>query len=317
MAVLQFTVWALVITFTKGVPWEPATLFSLRCPYGKHYKEIGNQPNCNLLGVDCAEGYFCSGDTQDQNGYCCKTRNPCPSGAPYHVGGDAPPCLSGDFRCPAGFTCVGSAYTSSVCCPATGHIGPYPSNPAVGCVADGRLYQPGEVFYNRAGDRCTCRRTGTASCEQSHDHLPSSSGTGYCSALGRRYYPGQRFVAADGCNECTCLPTGQVDCTSYPCASFATDRRHGTPGQLYCTFETIHYSRGQTFTSSDGCQQCTCGNHGRVSCQARPCNRLPGNIGIPRNLGIQGFHDNTGIQLPLQPRPVTGIDHGHDHGHRH
>ena len=74
-------------------------------------------------------------------------------------------------------------------------------------------------------------------------------------------------------------------------------------GQLYCTFETIHYSRGQTFTSSDGCQQCTCGNHGRVSCQARPCNRLPGNIGIPRNLGIQGFHDNTGIQLPLQPRP--------------
>lgn len=62
---------------------------------------------------------------------------------------------------------------------------------------------------------------------------------------------------------------------------------HISTGQLYCTFEDIHYSRGQTFTSTDGCRQCTCGNNGRVSCQRRQCNGFPdpgSSIGFPIGL---------------------------------
>lgn len=57
----------------------------------------------------------------------------------------------------------------------SGHTGPYPpnhSNQGLGCIADGGLYQPGEVFYNIAGDRCTCTITGRATCIPNSHKLP-------------------------------------------------------------------------------------------------------------------------------------------------
>lgn len=57
----------------------------------------------------------------------------------------------------------------------SGHSGPYPpshSNQGLGCIADGGLYQPGEVFYNIAGDRCTCTLTGRATCISNSHKLP-------------------------------------------------------------------------------------------------------------------------------------------------
>lgn len=349
MVTVRIAVFLATFHIALGIlnPWEPEVDPALRCPYGRHHTEIGNQANCNLLGVSCTEGYFCSGDTQDKNGRCCKTHNPCTTGAPYHVEGDAPACLRGDFRCPHGYTCVGTAYSSSVCCPGSGHSGPYipdHSNQGLGCIADGGLYQPGEVFYNIAGDRCTCTITGRATCIPNSHKLPSGADR-YCTAFDRSYRPGQRFVASDGCNECTCEPDGGIQCSRYPCPDFSVDRRHGTPGQLYCTFEDIHYSRGQTFTSTDGCRQCTCGNNGRVSCQRRQCNGFPDpgssigfpiglpdgrrpialpdgrtqrvgfpedrdSIGFPRSGGQIGF-SNSGSSIS------RGGDHGHDHGHSH
>lgn len=61
---------------------EPEVDPALRCPYGRHHTEIGNQANCNLLGVSCTEGYFCSGDTQDKNGRCCKSEETAKETAP-------------------------------------------------------------------------------------------------------------------------------------------------------------------------------------------------------------------------------------------
>lgn len=57
----------------------------------------------------------------------------------------------------------------------SGHSGPYipdHSNQGLGCIADGGLYQPGEVFYNIAGDRCTCTITGRATCIPNSHKLP-------------------------------------------------------------------------------------------------------------------------------------------------
>ncbi len=42
----------------------------------------------------------------------------------------------------------------------------------------------------------------------------------------------------------------------------------GTSG---CTYAGTHYAVGESFTSSDGCNQCSCGAGGQVACTARAC----------------------------------------------
>ncbi|XP_062577448.1 uncharacterized protein LOC134239284 [Saccostrea cucullata] len=287
---MKIIVCFLLITLSQGVPYEPHAIASIRCRFGKYYKDVGNQPNCNLLGVSCPEpDFYCHGDTTEQNGFCCKKDNPCRTGSPFHVGGDAPSCLGGEFRCPAGYACVGTAYTSSVCCRVSDFPLSIPSEPVIlECVADGRTYRPGQVFTNIHGDRCTSSPFCT--------YVP----------LGTRYTPGQRFVAEDGCNECWCEVNGRIRCTSdIPCHG-PDSHGHGShpPGQLYCNYGDSHYGPRQSFTSPDGCQQCTCGTDGNPICSPRPCIRVPGNIPrVPK--------------IPRVPNLPSLPDHGHGHGHGH
>ncbi|XP_048754109.2 kielin/chordin-like protein [Ostrea edulis] len=331
MLILVLFVSCAFVTFCSGVSYVPPKSPLLRCPYGKYHNDVGGDPICSLLGVTCPKGYFCSGDNKNQNGFCCKTHNPCITGNPYNVRGDAPPCRKGNFRCPIGYSCVGTAISSSVCCPVSdgrpGHTG-------VRCLADGRTYQVGDTFRNRAGDRCTCQYSGRSTCvshpipassvycrylnrqyttgqrfvaadgcnecrcrsdgtvrctDQSRCHVDSSSSRLYCTYHGERYLAGRNFPASDGCNECTCRMDATYTCTSSPCHR-RQDRRDGSPtsGQVYCTYEGIHYSRGQSFSHSDGCNRCSCGRDGRVNCTTRSCRA---------------------------PRVID--DHGHGHGHSH
>ena len=46
----------------------------LKCPYGKYFKDIGQQPTCNPFGQSCPPGYYCGAGPADQPGFCCKSK---------------------------------------------------------------------------------------------------------------------------------------------------------------------------------------------------------------------------------------------------
>jgi hypothetical protein len=68
---------------------------------------------------------------------------------------------------------------------------------------------------------------------------------------------GDKKIADDGCNECTCSDSGTWSCTDMFCTSS-------------CVYDGKTYASGVTFTASDGCNECSC-NEGQLACTDLAC----------------------------------------------
>ncbi|HEX2657967.1 MAG TPA: hypothetical protein VHU40_06830 [Polyangia bacterium] len=95
-----------------------------------------------------------------------------------------------------------------------------------------------------------------------------------CVIAGKTYPAGATFPAADGCNTCSCQANG-VACTTKGCptdgppttdASAPNDGSTGT-----CTYGGKTYGLGDSFPDLDGCNKCSCGAGGQVSCSLLAC----------------------------------------------
>jgi len=83
-----------------------------------------------------------------------------------------------------------------------------------------------------------------------------------CVVNGIEYAVGEKYVAADGCNSCTC--SGDEDlaiCTLMACPPCETTCEDS--GQTYCA--------GVKFLSSDGCNECECTETGNATCTMMAC----------------------------------------------
>ncbi|XP_022309719.2 uncharacterized protein LOC111115329 [Crassostrea virginica] len=218
-------------SLVHGRSYNQQTPDYLKCPYGKYFKDIGQQPTCNPFGQSCPPGYYCGAGPADQPGFCCKTDNPCKLGEPYSRNGDAPHCLGkGAVRCPRGYTCIGTTTSSSVCCQ--------------GCSYKGESYFPTATFY-KDGKKCTCGNDGRVRCK-----------VVTCRANGKEYKVGESFQV--DCNGCTCQPDGNAVCTLIACP-------------VYCHYGGKKYAEGETFPAKDGCNTCSCKSDRSVECSRNPC----------------------------------------------
>ncbi|NUP06084.1 MAG: hypothetical protein HOW73_08500 [Polyangiaceae bacterium] len=80
--------------------------------------------------------------------------------------------------------------------------------------------------------------------------------TGECTVDGKSYEEGETFT--DGCNTCTCLAGGSVDCTENDCSDG-------------CVYDGVFRDVGETFVASDGCNTCTCVSPENVECTNQSC----------------------------------------------
>ncbi|XP_048743523.2 kielin/chordin-like protein [Ostrea edulis] len=234
MLVFFVTLTFAIVSLIHGRSYYPQTPDYLKCRYGKYFKDIGQRPTCNPFAQSCPSGFFCGGGPADEQGFCCKSKNPCKLGNPYTRNGDAPHCLGANgVRCPRGYACIGTKTSSSVCCR--------------GCTYHGQSYQPRQIFQNSVGQRCTCGEDGQVTCSNS----PVT-----CRANGREYKVGESF--RQDCNGCTCRSDGQIVCTLIAC-------------ETNCYHNGKKYSKGESFPSTDGCNTCTCGSNGSVGCTKISC----------------------------------------------
>lgn len=76
---------------------------------------------------------------------------------------------------------------------------------------NGEIYKEGQSFKIDCNG-CTCRSNGIAICTLRV--CPKK-----CIYYGKKYSPGDKFQAKDGCNECTCSKDGDgtISCTKYAC----------------------------------------------------------------------------------------------------
>lgn len=88
---------------------------------------------------------------------------------------------------------------------------------------------------------------GLAACDSDRS---DASGGQACTYEGRTYPNRVSWMAADGCNECSCLD-GNVGCSGLVCDA-------GMPGDYSCLYEGQSYPPGVTFPASDGCNICEC-----------------------------------------------------------
>lgn len=86
--------------------------------------------------------------------------------------------------------------------------------------------------------------------------LSIKSAPATCSYDGQTYQPGDSFASSDGCNTCSCGPTGAVGCTKKACICNPATETHrtyiGTPDQ--CMVIRYTCQPGQVpFTNACGC----------------------------------------------------------------
>lgn len=104
----------------------------------------------------------------------------------------------------------------------------------------------------------------TCTCAPSGEVACTKMGCVGCEYNGQTYKPGDSFPAGDGCNDCTCMENGQVSCTLAYCAPV-------------CVYAGVEYPAGATFPALDGCNKCTCNSDGTVGCTEIACPCDPAN----------------------------------------
>ncbi len=99
-----------------------------------------------------------------------------------------------------------------------------------------------------------------------------AGGSFICVFNGTSHALGTTFPDSDGCNSCSCTSNG-IACTARACAPDAgSDGPSDGPSDGgVCSYGGMTYSPGSTFPSPDGCNQCTCGSTGLVSCTKVNC----------------------------------------------
>jgi hypothetical protein len=85
------------------------------------------------------------------------------------------------------------------------------------------------------------------------DASPAAAKT--CSYEGKQQVIGQSFLAADGCNQCTCLEGGTVSCTTMACGPAPV-------AAPTCVAAGKTYQVGEKFAAPDGCNTCECQANG-------------------------------------------------------
>jgi len=137
---------------------------------------------------------------------------------------------------------------------------------------DGNTYCAGEVFLSGDGcNTCRCGENGAVPCTkmaclpeegtQTKD-MDTMSAADTCLVNGLEIEAGETYVAADGCNTCTCSGGDAPDaCTMMACAEPCSTCEDGS--ETYCA--------GVSYLSSDGCNTCTCTENGVSACTLMAC----------------------------------------------
>jgi hypothetical protein len=81
---------------------------------------------------------------------------------------------------------------------------------------------------------------------------------GGCFVGGEWFEAGEPFPSPDGCNTCSCDPTGAAACTAMACVDS-------------CTWNGETHFEGEQFPAGDGCNTCTCEPGGSVACTEMGC----------------------------------------------
>lgn len=141
---------------------------------------------------------------------------------------------------------------------------------------DGNTYCAGEAFLSGDGcNTCRCSENGAVSCTkmacppkegtQTKD-MATTPAADTCLVNGLEIEAGETYVAADGCNTCTCSGGDAPDaCTMMACAEPCSTCEDGS--ETYCA--------GVSYLSSDGCNTCTCTENGVSACTMMACPDSP------------------------------------------
>ncbi len=79
-----------------------------------------------------------------------------------------------------------------------------------------------------------------------------------CAVDGAFYAPGDGWGSSALCEECQCLPGGEIYCSKKPCPA-------------YCEYKGELYLPGDSFPAGDGCNTCFCMEDGSIGCTKMFC----------------------------------------------
>ncbi|CAI9730160.1 kielin chordin [Octopus vulgaris] len=176
------------------------------------------------------------------------------------------------------------------------------------CYYNGEIHIIGEVFIAvDKCNKCSCKDNGEVDCTEKKCSRSTAPGatlkndtSSKCEYNGRMYIVGKVFVAIDKCNNCSCKPKGEVDCTKKKCPvpttpeptiqfkefavkcyynetkeqkktylSETTKQKNETSGK--CSYNGQVYMFGQIFIAIDKCNNCSCKSKEKVECSEKKC----------------------------------------------
>ncbi|XP_052827938.1 kielin/chordin-like protein [Octopus bimaculoides] len=149
------------------------------------------------------------------------------------------------------------------------------------CYYNGKMYILGQIFV--AVDKCnqcSCKFKGKVECTERKCSSTTAVGatlkndtSSKCKYNGQVYIAGQVFVAVDKCNQCSCKPKGEVDCTKKTCPSSVTPEPtiQVTGFSVKCYYNGQIYIFGQIFLAVDKCNNCSCQSNRKVECSEKKC----------------------------------------------
>ncbi|XP_046573602.1 kielin/chordin-like protein [Haliotis rubra] len=151
-----------------------------------------------------------------------------------------------------------------------------------GCVhpASSQLYQNGQTYPSADGcNTCTCTN-GNIVCTHKTCTVQGIGGTCVDPVTSQLYQNGQTYRSSDACNTCTCT-NGNIACTHTTCTGQGSGLNIGvnlhpggnahTGSTCYDNTQHLFHNDGDSYTSRDGCNTCTCST-GILSCTNRQCN---------------------------------------------
>ncbi|XP_046342314.2 kielin/chordin-like protein isoform X7 [Haliotis rufescens] len=201
-------------------------------------------------------------------------------------------------------TCV--CTVTGIQCTATACSGAVTARPVTGpvsvpgtagtCVnpATSQLYQNGQTYPSSdACNTCTCTN-GNIVCTHNTCTGQGIAGTCVNPATSQLYQNGQTYPSSDACNTCTCT-NGNIVCTHNTCTglNIGVNLHPGgnshTGSTCYDNSQHLFHNDGDSYTSLDGCNTCTCST-GILSCTNNLCNT--GVVGACYDIGTNKYYSN-------------------------
>ncbi|XP_048244461.1 kielin/chordin-like protein isoform X9 [Haliotis rufescens] len=193
-----------------------------------------------------------------------------------------------------GIQCTATACSGAVTArPVTGPV----SVPGTGaCLhpVTSQLYQNGQTYPSSdACNTCTCTN-GNIVCTHNTCTGQGMAGTCVNPATSQLYQNGQTYPSSDACNTCTCT-NGNIVCTHNTCTglNIGVNLHPGgnshTGSTCYDNSQHLFHNDGDSYTSLDGCNTCTCST-GILSCTNNLCNT--GVVGACYDIGTNKYYSN-------------------------